>query len=243
MVFLTLINVSCSNKSEQKQVHHPTLQKTIKSNYDLLQGEWKSVDYENEIVRFQGDQFFDKIMESQEKFILCDTCIFSYNKLPEKERHIAFIESETCWYIDTLNADKLVVRWLAAKGEGYTTFIRTSHNKNSDVKVSAGTNKALMSPDDLKLALVGSGHKKAELILGIQDDSAVSASAFLDAGIYYHKCLDAGGVLKNVVLIRSWGEMFDWNTVMIQEVLIVPDDGEFKVGFSRYKIRNGRIVR
>ena len=99
----------------------------------------------------------------------------------------------------------------------------------------------IMSSQEVKLLLIGSGYKKALAAFGEPDDMGNSANVKYDCVVYYNKARDKDGVVKNVVLMRKWGEAFDNSSIIIDDVLIIPEGGGFRCGYTPYKIKNGKL--
>lgn len=99
----------------------------------------------------------------------------------------------------------------------------------------------IMSAQEVKLLLIGSGYKKALVAFGEPDDMGNSADVKLDCVVYYNKARDVDGVVKNVVLIRIWGQSYNSNSITIDNVLIVPEGGSFLCGNTPWKIVNGKL--
>lgn len=100
---------------------------TQKSNYDLLQGKWQSVEDKTNFVIFEKNQR-KEISEGMEDwdesaYVLSDKCVNDSNKdkvvAKEKDRYISIMGDDLCCYIEKLDATTLSISFMG-RGNTFT---------------------------------------------------------------------------------------------------------------------------
>ena len=142
LLLLVLLQAACTpsaKKDNSNEFHESAQQDTItpaqtnseaakkiaKSNAELLQGKWQSDDDKSNFLVFEQNQRKEiangMTNWDDDEFILSDHCENESNKADnsakEKDSYISCTKSDYCWYITTLDSQKLVLQYM---GRGNT---------------------------------------------------------------------------------------------------------------------------
>ncbi|HAN78554.1 MAG TPA: hypothetical protein DCQ31_12720 [Bacteroidales bacterium] len=128
MLFLSgIILFSCNTPNSDatnNKTENEITTSAEKTNYELLQGKWQSVEDTSVILVFDKNNRQEIVAgaeEPGEAFVLSDKCANETDKnaeIPaEKDRYISCAQSDMCWYIIEVNAENLSLSYM---GRGNT---------------------------------------------------------------------------------------------------------------------------
>ena len=124
-----MINNNSSKKTNKKKIESISPNSPNSSNNAsvkmLLQGKWQSVDDKTNFLIFENDvriEFNEGIENvDEEQFVLSNKCLNDSDKEIEieleKDKYISCLGSDLCWYIEDINKNFLILRYM---GRGNT---------------------------------------------------------------------------------------------------------------------------